>query len=55
MDNGSLLNAPPRLSDLHGDDLIRALNGRHEQHKANWERNRGTPPLPVRVLERLFG
>jgi len=31
------LNAPPRLSDLHGDDLRAALMRRHHERRAAYE------------------
>lgn len=50
-----LNHAPPRLSDLKGDDLTAALTARHERHKANWERSREHRPLARRLVERIFG
>lgn len=46
-----LLNAPPRLSDLHGDELVDALRERHEANRARWLESRRPRPL----LARLFG
>lgn len=46
-----LINAPPRLSDLRGDDLRIALRDRHEAAKANWLQNR----QPRGFLARVFG
>jgi hypothetical protein len=46
-----LINAPPRLSDLHGDELRIALRNRHDANKARWLESRRPRPL----LARLFG
>jgi hypothetical protein len=51
--NNPLVNAPPRLSDLRGDDLRRELAARHRQHKANWQQTR-TPGRLVSFLERIL-
>jgi hypothetical protein len=45
-----LLNAPPRLSDLHGDELRIALRDRHEANKRRWLDTR----KPKSLVERLF-
>lgn len=47
----NLLNAPARLSDLHGDDRVIALRQRHDQARANWLAARARKPL----LRRVFG
>jgi hypothetical protein len=51
--NNPLVNAPPRLSDLHGDERTAALRQRAEQHRANWQQTR-TPGRLVSFLERIL-
>lgn len=46
-----LNHAPPRLSDLRGDELAQALAERHQRHKANWLSTRVRPRLGERVRE----
>lgn len=46
-----LMNAPPRLSDLNGDDRTKALTARHRATTRNWLEGRAKRPL----LERIFG
>lgn len=46
-----LINAPARLSDLHGDELRIALRDRHEANKARWLESR----QPKGLLARMFG
>lgn len=46
-----LIQAPARLSDLHGDELRQALFARHENAKRVWLQARRPRPL----LARLFG
>ena len=46
-----LMNAPPRLSDLRGDELREALFRRHEANKQHWLQVR----KPKGLLSRLFG
>lgn len=36
----NLYHAPPRLSDLKGDELRQALAERHRQNREAWLRNR---------------
>lgn len=50
-----LYNAPPRLSDLRGDDLTAALHARAVEHKRNWLESRQHRGLFVRIVERLQG
>ena len=50
-----LYNAPPRLSDLRGDELREALRTRHEDHRREWMQSRRKLPLVARVIERLCG
>lgn len=45
-----LYHAPPRLSDLKGDDLRTALFERHERAKAEWHRARARLPLSERII-----
>ena len=46
-----LLNAPPRLSDLRGEERAIALRNRHEANKARWLESR----QPKGLLARMFG
>ncbi len=48
-----LLNAPPRLSDLHGDDRTLALRARYEAATEAWLRPYAAPRLSR--LSRLLG
>lgn len=47
-----LFNAPPRLSDLHGDELRVALRDRHEANKRRWLETRQPKSLLDRLLRR---
>lgn len=47
-----LINAPPRLSDLHGDELRIALRDRHEANKARWLETRQPRSWLARAFER---
>lgn len=47
-----LINAPPRLSDLRGDELRQALSARHEHNKRVWLENRQPKPWLARVFSR---
>lgn len=45
-----LINAPPRLSDLHGDELRKALADRHEHNKRVWLESRQPKSWLARLL-----
>lgn len=47
-----LINAPPRLSDLHGDELRVALFARADAAKADWLANRQPKSLFARLFAR---
>jgi hypothetical protein len=51
IDRQSLLNAPGRLSDLHGDERRAALFSRKDRHDADWMRSRSVRPLPERIAD----
>lgn len=48
-----LYHAPPRISDLRGDDLRTALFHRHDEAKRNWLAERGRRGLVRRLLDRI--
>lgn len=48
-----LLNAPPRLSDLRGEALQKALAQRHHDHRERWLENREPRGFLARLIERL--
>jgi hypothetical protein len=50
-----LINAPPRLSDLRGDDLRRALFERHERQKQEWLQARQSMSFPQRLASLIVG
>jgi hypothetical protein len=52
MSKEALLNAPPRISDLRGDDLRQALFDRKKQHDANWLRDRQQQGFLARLFAR---
>jgi hypothetical protein len=46
-----LINTPPRLSDLRGDDLALALRARHERHREEWLRDRQPSGFFARLMD----
>ncbi len=54
MNTNPLVNSPPRLSDLHGDERTAALRQRADRAKEDWMRNRGRIPLLTRLAERFL-
>ena len=49
-----LIQSPPRLSDLRGDELTQALRARADRHRENWLLHHRSVPLITRIVERLF-
>lgn len=50
-----LINHPPRLSDLHGDDRRKALFARGHAAKANWLTTRRPRGLAAWVRRKVVG
>lgn len=46
-----LINTPPRLSDLRGNDLAVALRARHERHREDWLRDRQPSGFFARLMD----
>jgi len=50
-----LLNAPPRICDLRGDELRAALFARDAQHRREWLASRSRRSLLERLFDRFAG
>jgi hypothetical protein len=46
-----LINHPPRLSDLRGEALEKALRERHDANEQRWLQNRQPKPLLARLFK----
>lgn len=55
MSDNPLIMHPPRLSDLKGDELRRALKERHEANKGRWLAVRKQRSVFSRLRDWVFG
>jgi hypothetical protein len=51
MNTNPLIQHPPRLSDLRGEELQQALRDRHERYAENWRRSRTQRTIVDRVRD----